>query len=160
VSRAESPGSANWAKRFESERRPGKSIDFSAERLETYDEHGSPVALAPRGWVHAQGLWHKSAHVFLFTPEEELYVQRRTTHKDIHANRWDYSVGGHLQPGESYLSGALRVLEEELGVPAIPLVPLGGERRCTTSIPGRQVCVLQHLRMGCFRTDRSAGHRL
>jgi len=44
-----------------------------------------------------------------------------------------------LQPGESYLSGALRGLQEELGVPAIPLVPLGGERRCITRIPGRQV---------------------
>ena len=82
------------------------STDLSAERLETQDEQGAPEGLAPRGWVHAQGLCHKSAHVFLFTPEGELYLQRREANKDIHANRWDYSSGEHLQPGESYLSGA------------------------------------------------------
>ncbi len=34
-------------------------------------------------------------------------VQRRAVNKDLHANRWGSSVGEHLQPGESYLSGAL-----------------------------------------------------
>jgi isopentenyldiphosphate isomerase len=115
------------------------SIDLSAELFETYDEQGSPVGLVPRTQVHAEGLWHKSAHVFLFNPEGKLYVQRRSVNKDIYANRWDYSVGEHLQPGESYLNGALRGLEEELGVPAIPLVALARERRCTTTIPGKQV---------------------
>lgn len=109
------------------------------ERFETYDDFGSCTGLVPRSRVHAEGLWHRSAHVFLFTTEGRLYVQRRAADKDIYAGRWDYSVGEHLQPGESYREGALRGLQEELGLPEIELTPLGRVRRRITAIPEQHV---------------------
>ena len=78
--------------------------------------------------MHAQGLWHKSAHVFLFTPNDELYLQRRAHDKDLYANLWDYSVGEHLTPGETYHAAAQRGLQEELGISGVDLTALGDPR--------------------------------
>lgn len=110
-----------------------------SELFETFDDHGNPTGLVPRPRVHAEGLWHRSAHVFLFTGDGELYVQRRARDKDLYACRWDYSVGEHLKPGESYRAGALRGLREELGLPEIELTPLGPVRPSVTAIPERHV---------------------
>jgi isopentenyldiphosphate isomerase len=104
------------------------------EYFETWDDHGRPTGLIAREIVHARGLWHKSAHVFLFNVRGELLVQRRADDKDLYPGRWDFSVGEHLQPGESYLDGALRGLREELGVNGIVLEPLLGERRASFCI--------------------------
>jgi len=95
------------------------------ELFETFDEAGRPTGLAPRDRVHATGLWHRSAHVFLFDPDGALYIQQRAAGKDLFPGRWDFSVGEHLQPGETYLAAALRGLQEELGVSGIALAPLG-----------------------------------
>jgi isopentenyldiphosphate isomerase len=39
-------------------------------------------------------------------------------HKDIQPGKWDTSVGGHVQPGETAAQAARRELQEELGVTA------------------------------------------
>jgi isopentenyldiphosphate isomerase len=109
------------------------------ELFETFDDHGNPTGLVPRPRVHAEGLWHRSAHVLLFTSDGKLYLQRRALDKDLYANRWDYSVGEHLKPGESYHAGALRGLREELGLPDIHLQPLGPVRASVTAVPECQV---------------------
>ena len=98
------------------------------EYFETFDANGVPQGLVSRSQVHARGLWHKSAHVFLFTPNEELYLQRRAHDKDLYANLWDYSVGEHLTPGETYHAAAQRGLQEELGVSGVALQALGEAR--------------------------------
>lgn len=103
-----------------------------SELFDTFDDDGNPTGLVPRHRVHAEGLWHRSAHVFLFTGTGELYVQRRAHDKDLYASRWDYSVGEHLQPGESYQAGALRGLREELGLATVRLTPLGPIRPSVT----------------------------
>ena len=59
-----------------------------------------------------------------------LLLQRRATSKDLYADLWDYSVGEHVKPGESYVAAAARGLEEELGVSQVPLEPLGGVVPC------------------------------
>ncbi len=104
------------------------------EYFETFDDQGRPTGLAAREEVHARGLWHRSAHVFLFNGRGELYVQRRAAAKDLFPNRWDFSVGEHLVPGESFLQGARRGLDEELGVRDVPLEPLQGVHRFTCRI--------------------------
>lgn len=99
------------------------------ELFATFDEQGEPLGLVPRDDVHRTGAWHKSAQVFVFDAASRLLIQQRVPHKDLYANLWDYSVGEHLQPGESYLAGALRGLAEELGIVGVELDALGGERR-------------------------------
>ncbi len=91
------------------------------EYFEVFDEAGRPQGLVSRTEVHTRGLWHKSAHVFLFNHQKDLLIQRRSVTKDLYPGLWDYSVGEHLQPGETYLAGARRGLEEELGVRNVAL---------------------------------------
>jgi isopentenyl-diphosphate Delta-isomerase len=108
---------------------------MSTELFETFDDDGRATGLVARAEVHARGLWHASAHVFLFDGSGALYVQRRAADKDLFAGRWDLSVGEHLRPGERHLDGALRGLAEELGVTGVALDALGGIRRWEYASP-------------------------
>ncbi len=99
------------------------------ELFAVFDRCGRPIGLRPRQEVHRHGWWHKSAQVFVFDGQDRLLLQQRAAAKDLYANLWDYSVGEHLQPGESFYAAALRGLREELGITDIDqLEPLGGER--------------------------------
>lgn len=99
------------------------------ELFATYDERGDAAGLVDRAQVHQHGLWHKSAQVFIFNPRGDLLMQLRAADKDLYGGLWDYSVGEHLQPGESFLAGAQRGLHEELGITGVELVLLGDERK-------------------------------
>jgi len=98
------------------------------ELFTTFDRNGDALGLQPRDVVHELGLWHKSAQVFVFDTAARLLMQRRAQHKDLYEDLWDYSVGEHLQPEETFQQGALRGLHEELGIVGVTLRPLGGER--------------------------------
>ncbi|MDZ7668303.1 MAG: NUDIX domain-containing protein [Gammaproteobacteria bacterium] len=130
------------------------------EYFETFDDDDNPTGLVARNEVHARGLWHRSAHVFLFTSDHELYVQRRAADKDLYPGRWDFSVGEHLKPGETYLAGAQRGLAEELGVSGVALQPIGTLHRATNRIPELGVAdrEIQQAFSGCYdgpvRPDR------
>jgi isopentenyldiphosphate isomerase len=61
-------------------------------------------------------LVHRVAHVLMFNSRGELYLQKRAANKDIQPGKWDTSVGGHLDPGETYKQAAVREMREELGI--------------------------------------------
>jgi len=121
----------------------------TGELFETFDETGRPTGLVLRAEVHARGLWHRSAHVFLFRSDGALYIQRRASTKDLYPDRWDFSVGEHLRPGEDYADGARRGLREELGLDAIALEPLGGVRRFRCDVP--ELGIADHELQAAFR---------
>jgi len=104
------------------------------ELFQTYDEGGRALELVERSKVHQTGLWHRSSIVYLFHPDGRMYVQRRAACKDLYENLYDHSVGEHLIPGETHVEAAHRGLREELGISAIELETLGGERRLSTEI--------------------------
>ena len=83
----------------------------------------------PRPEVHASGEWHKATQIFVYNSAGRLLLQRRSPDKDLFPNCWDTSVGEHLQPGESYMQGAIRGLSEELGITDVTLTPVGEEQR-------------------------------
>ncbi len=90
---------------------------MSEEIFEIVDETGRVIGTAPRSRCHGDpSLAHRSVHVFVFNAAGDLYLQKRSRRKDVQPGKWDTSVGGHLCPGEIYLSAAIRELEEELGV--------------------------------------------
>ncbi|MCZ6642027.1 MAG: NUDIX domain-containing protein [Gammaproteobacteria bacterium] len=128
------------------------TYDSMRELFETFDDNGNFTGLVARDLVHSLGLWHKSACVFLFNSNGELYVQRRATDKDLFADQWDYSVGEHLKPGESYLDGALRGLIEELGIHTVVLASLGLQRKSCWEIPEQNVrdCEMQQAYRGVY----------
>ncbi len=69
-----------------------------------------------RNEVHRKGLWHRTVHVWILNSSKELLIQKRSLQKEVYPGLWDISCAGHLSSGEDSYSGAIRELEEELGL--------------------------------------------
>lgn len=94
------------------------------ELLDIVDEHGIPTGeTIDRESAHAQGIRHRTAHVWLLRRKEnigevEILLQKRSDHKDSHSGCYDISSAGHIPAGVDFIPSALRELQEELGVTA------------------------------------------
>lgn len=88
------------------------------EMLDIFDAAGNCIGQASRKECHGNpALLHRTSHVMVFHPEEPaLLLQLRKKDRLIQPGKWDTAVGGHLASGEDYRTGALRELEEELGI--------------------------------------------
>lgn len=97
---------------------------MAEELFELYNEDGTPSGvLKPRSLVHKDGDLHGASHVWVFRRVDdrmELLLQKRSDDKDSFPGDYDISAAGHLDPGESFLQGAVRELGEELGIQAGP----------------------------------------
>ena len=60
--------------------------------------------------------WHRTTHTYLFTPDGNIILGRRSNTKDTGAGGWSSSVAGHVNWGESYDEAAKIELGEELGL--------------------------------------------
>jgi isopentenyl-diphosphate delta-isomerase type 1 len=90
--------------------------------FEVVDEHDRVIGRARRSECHGNpALVHRVAHVLVFNSNGQLLLQKRSMNKDIQPGKWDTSVGGHLDPGEDYLTAARREMQEELGIKNCPL---------------------------------------
>ncbi|MFT7636318.1 MAG: isopentenyldiphosphate isomerase, partial [Candidatus Omnitrophota bacterium] len=100
--------------------------------LDIVDERGyviEPSQKAMQKEVHAQGLWHRVAHVYVFTPDGRLILQRRSLAKPLSPGKLQVSASGRVNAGESALDAVLRETEEELGINFWPeeLIRIGKE---------------------------------
>lgn len=87
------------------------------ELFDVLDEHGNRTGQSKlRSLVHRDGDWHKAAHIWIINDRHEILLQRRSANKDSHPNMLDISCAGHLSAGDSSIDGALRELQEELGL--------------------------------------------
>lgn len=94
------------------------------ELFDVIDENDEIIGQEIRSVVHQRGLWHRGAHVLLFTPGEKLIVQQRAKTKSQSPLALDCSVSEHVIAGEHYHDAAIRGLEEELGIIGIAIQPL------------------------------------
>jgi isopentenyl-diphosphate delta-isomerase type 1 len=94
------------------------------ELFDVIDENDRITGQEMRSKVHQLGLWHRGAHVLLFTQDGKLLVQQRSKKKLQSPLAYDCSVSEHVTASESYHSAALRGLSEELGTTGIELTPL------------------------------------
>jgi isopentenyl-diphosphate delta-isomerase len=77
-----------------------------------------------RSTAHQLGLQHRGVHVFLFTPNGKMLVQKRSADRAASPSMLDCSVSEHVKAGESYLDAAMRGMKEEMGVDGIEVRPL------------------------------------
>jgi isopentenyldiphosphate isomerase len=85
------------------------------------DEHNKVIGAVPRREMRAKNLPHRSTYILVFNAQGELYVQKRTMSKDVFPGYYDLATGGVVLAGESYEQGAVRELEEEMGIRNVPL---------------------------------------
>ena len=86
------------------------------EFFDLVDEHDRVIGRSTRRDVHARGLRHRAIHVLVFDSAGRVYLQKRSTTKDVAPGVWDSSCSGHVGAGEDYDGAAVRELGEELGL--------------------------------------------
>jgi len=92
------------------------------ELYDIVDDDDRVIGTAARNACHGNpALVHRAVHVLVVNAAGELLLQKRSARKDIQPGKWDTSVGGHIEPGESYFAAALREMREELGLSGLPL---------------------------------------
>jgi isopentenyl-diphosphate delta-isomerase type 1 len=92
------------------------------EFFEIVDAEDRVIGRALRSECHGNPqLIHRVAHVLVFDRQGRLLLQKRSMNKDVQPGKWDTSVGGHLDPGETYAAAAKREMLEELGIADLPL---------------------------------------
>ena len=86
------------------------------ELVDLYDENRVPLGkTAERYSKKKHGEYRMVVHVCVFDHEGRLLIQQRAPEKHIWPGRWDVSVGGGVDAGETSRQGAEREVREELG---------------------------------------------
>jgi isopentenyldiphosphate isomerase len=87
------------------------------EILEIVDKAGEVIGRASRAVIHGDNsLLHRVVHVFVVNSSGDILLQKRAMNKDVAPGRWDTSVGGHVDAGETVEEALEREMEEELGI--------------------------------------------
>ncbi|GHT48417.1 NTP pyrophosphohydrolase [Bacteroidia bacterium] len=83
------------------------------------DESGQVTGSASRSECHnGSKRLHPVIHLHIFNKQGELLLQKRSQKKDIQPGKWDTSVGGHVDYGETVEEALMREVREELGIQA------------------------------------------
>lgn len=78
-----------------------------------------------RAELYTQKLWCRTTNIFILNTEGQILCHRRPMDKENFPGAWSTHFGGHIVEGESFKMGALKELEEEVGLSVNPyqLIP-------------------------------------
>jgi len=90
----------------------------SEEMFPIINEKGEFIRLAPRSVCHdgKSMLLHPVIHLHIFNSDGMIFLQLRSSEKQIQPGKWDTSVGGHISPGETVEQALKREAMEEAGI--------------------------------------------
>ena len=97
------------------------AMDAAEELVIIVDKENTQVGVVPRREMRSGRLRHRATYILVFNAKG---VQKRTETKDVFPGYYDIAAGGVVLAGESYEEGAVRELEEELGIRETPLTSL------------------------------------
>lgn len=87
------------------------------ELIDILTPNGKPTGkTALKSEAHKNGWFHATVHIWLFTSDEKILLQKRAFTKKVFPGLWDISVAGHIATSESVLSAAKREVLEEIGL--------------------------------------------
>ncbi len=87
------------------------------EFLEVYSPKGTKTGQKKsKSEIHRKGLFHSTVHVWIFTEEGNILIQKRSKKKELNPGVWDVSVAGHVKFNENIKKAAKRETLEETGI--------------------------------------------
>jgi isopentenyldiphosphate isomerase len=87
------------------------------ELIDILTPDGQPTGkTALKSEAHKNGWFHATAHIWFFTSDKKVLLQKRALTKKVFPGIWDISVAGHIGAGEAVLEGAKREILEEIGL--------------------------------------------
>ncbi|MBU0472310.1 MAG: NUDIX domain-containing protein [Nanoarchaeota archaeon] len=84
---------------------------MSEEMIPIVNENDEIIDLKSFSDVHKLGFIHRESYVYLINFKHEVLLQKRD-----YTGLWNHSAAGHFSINESYIDGAKREFEEELGI--------------------------------------------
>jgi len=104
---------------------PKFDLNTDEEIFDIVTPDGKVIGKAPRSAVHGNPqLLHPVIHIHVFNRNGQIFLQKRAKDKEVQPDKWDTSVGGHVNSGESIESAVAREAEEELGIKNAQFQPL------------------------------------
>ena len=87
------------------------------EKFDILNERGEFTGkVATREECHRDGLWHRAVYGFVIDRNSNVLLQKRSSNKKLWPNKWDVTVGGHVDSGEFGMDTIIRECKEELGI--------------------------------------------
>src|SRR5690606_35841177 len=87
------------------------------EYIDILDDQGNYTGeVVLKSEAHSKGLFHPTVHIWFYTVNSELLLQKRMVTKKTFPGLWDVSVAGHIGTGEDIHDSAMREVHEELGL--------------------------------------------
>ena len=87
------------------------------ELMDVVDRHDNIVGQKKRSELYAEDSPNcRAINVFLVNVQGQIWIPRRTAHKQLYPLHLDMSCGGHVRSGESYEGALKREVAEELNI--------------------------------------------
>lgn len=90
------------------------------EIIDLVDENDQVIKQIERddkiNYVQKYGGFIRVVDCYIMNSDGKLWVPRRAAHKRIAPNGFDFSIGEHMQAGETYEDAIIRGFEEEVGI--------------------------------------------
>lgn len=87
------------------------------EKFDVLNELGEFTGeFATREECHEKGLWHRAVYAFIIDENLNILLQKRSPKKKLWPNKWDVTLGGHVNASEFGRQALIRECKEELGL--------------------------------------------
>ena len=91
------------------------------ELIDILDENGNYTGKSClKSEAHKKGHFHPTVHIWLYTKDHKILLQKRALTKKVFPGLWDISVAGHIGAGENIEKAAAREVLEEIGFTISP----------------------------------------
>ena len=98
---------------------------MAGKLVQIVDDNDQPLYGATKQRAVDEHLNRRIVRIMLVDGEGNVLLQKRAPTKHPYPNRWDNSVAGHVDDGESYEQAAHREIEEEIGLQNVPIEQIG-----------------------------------